>query len=335
MFRFENPEKLWLLCLVPILAFFLVWAWQKKKAALQLFGNTALLNVSDISDSLQKRRMVMLCAAIALLIVAWANPQQSGNQEAVKQQSADIFLALDLSNSMLAEDTRPNRLEKAKHFAARLTGALAGNRIGLIIFAGRAFLQMPLTTDYATAQIFIQSADPSLMPIQGTAIGEAIDIALKNVMSQKEPRPAALIVISDGEDHDKNAEAIAKQAVKSGLSISTVGVGTAEGGLIPEGHGGFKQDDDGKTVKSALNEAALKAIAASGNGIYTNIEEEDTAIKQVTKATATLEKRETQLRSFTNYQSYFQYPLLLGMSLLLLDLIYFNYIMKRNTVLKH
>jgi Ca-activated chloride channel homolog len=325
MFRFEYPEKLWWLAVVPVLVIFLRWAWQQRVAALQLFGNIKLLNVTEFSEKSQKIRVITLCLAVTLLIIAWANPQKSGTKETIRQQSADVFIALDVSNSMLAEDTRPSRLEKAKHFAARLTGALAGNRIGIIIFAGNAFLQMPLTNDYATAQIFIQSADPSLVPTQGTAIAEAIDITSKNVVSQKERHPAALIVISDGEDHDKNAENAAKNAIKNGISTNTVGVGSPEGGAIPNtASGGYKQDETGNTIKSALNEPALKSIAAAGNGEYVNVADENQAIAIMSKVTDQLEKRDTELRAFNSYQSFFQYPLFFALSLFVFDYFIFS-----------
>jgi Ca-activated chloride channel homolog len=329
MLRFEYPEKIWWLGLVPIVWLFLRWAWRKRVAALALFGNINLLNINLFSNQHQQIRVITLCSAVALLMLAWANPQKSGAKETIRQQSADVFIALDVSNSMLAEDTRPNRLEKAKHFASRLTGALAGNRIGIIVFAGNAFLQMPLTNDYATAQIFIQSADPSLVPTQGTAIAEAIDITSKNVLSQKERHPAALIVISDGEDHDKNAENAAKNAIKNGISVSTVGVGSPEGGAIPNtDRGGYKQDEAGNTIKSALNEPALQAIAAAGNGSYVGIEDENQAIAAMSKVTEQLEKRDTELRSFNNYQSFFQFPLFFALSLLSIDYFVLNYFFK-------
>ena len=217
----------------------------------------------------------------------------------------DLFIALDISESMLCEDISPNRLERAKRFSQRLINELKGDRIGVIIFAGNAYLQMPLTTDYAAANLFLRSANTGMAPTQGTAIDEAIAMAEKS-FEEDNKQHKAIIVISDGENHSESAVTKAREARENGLLIFTVGVGTASGGLIPLNISGFrdsKRDKEGQPVRTSLNEPMLQELAEIGDGAYFNISDGDQVITSLRQRIDRIEKREFEARSFTEYES--------------------------------
>jgi Ca-activated chloride channel family protein len=265
-------------------------------------------------------KFILLLIGISFLIIGWANPQWGTKREKVKRKSVDIFLALDISQSMMAEDVPPNRMERAKRFTQNLIQKLKGDRIGIILFAGNAYLQMPLTTDYAAAQLFLRSANPSQAPAQGTAISEAIDLAEKS-FEEDNKKHKAIIIISDGETHDEDALGRARKAADDGLLIYSVGVGTAGGGLIPTIIGGrsdYKRDNTGQPVRTSLNEQMMKDLADAGKGFYfnlssNNVEELSTSLRN---GIDKLEKREFEARVFNEYESYFQY--FIGLALLFL-----------------
>ena len=265
----------------------------------------------------------LLLFALSFLIIAWANPQWGTKKEKVKRKSADVFIALDISESMLAQDISPNRLERAKKFAQGLAQELRGERTGFIIFAGNAYLQMPLTTDYAAAELFIKSANTQQAPSQGTAISDAIDLA-ERAFEPENQHHKALVIITDGETHDQEAIERAVQANENGLMIFTVGVGTPDGGYIPlvySGRSGFKVDEKGEYVRTKLNENMLAELAAAGSGSYYNLSEGDQIIPALRERIDQLEKREFEQRSFNEFESYFQYFIALGLLFLLIEFI--------------
>ena len=323
MFRFETKEHLYALILLPILLIFFWMMWMMKKRALEKFGNPSLLarlmpEVSRYKDWL-KFSLLLLC--LAFLIIGWANPQWGSKREKVTRKSADVFIALDISLSMMATDILPNRMERAKQFTQKLIRALKGERIGTIIFAGNAYLQTPLTTDYSAAELFIRSANPNMAPSQGTAISDAIDLAERSYQEDNKHHKA-LIIITDGENHDEEALQRAVEARENGLLIFTIGVGTAAGSYIPDVIGGkqdFKRDKSGQTVRSKLNEDMLRQLADAGRGSYFNLAQNKEIVEVIKSQIDKVEKQEFEQRSFSEYESYFQYFLFPAILLLIIE----------------
>jgi Ca-activated chloride channel family protein len=264
----------------------------------------------------------LFVVAVGLLAIAWANPQAGAKKQTAVQKSADVFIALDISQSMLAEDVAPSRLELAKSFARKLVKALEGERIGLIFFAGDAFLQMPLSTDYTAANMFITDAGPDLISAQGTALAPAIDLASKSFGT--EPGGGrAIVLITDGEDHDQDAVDRAAQAYGDGIIVFAVGAGTEAGGPIPLGSAGgndlFKRDEQGEIVRTRLDQSLLQKLTASGGGVPYQLTQGDAAVAAIRREVQRLQKREVEVRSFAEYESYFQWFLLPAFLLLALE----------------
>ncbi len=323
MFRFEEISYLYLLAIVPVLVFtyFLYVLWVKKDRSKlsedKLFSQLA----PGFSWPRKYLKFGLLLFSLAFLLVGWANPQWGNKKEKVKAKSSDIFIALDISQSMMAEDISPNRLERAKRLAINIVKSLKGNRIGLILFAGNAYLQMPLSSDFTAAQIFIQSANTNQAGTQGTAITEAIDLA-QRAFEDDVQYQRALVIVTDGENHDEEAIAKAKEARDNGLVVFTVGVGTEEGGYVPyeeRGREQFKKDKDGVAIKSKLNLNLLRDLSDAGNGKYYLIQQGDKIISELKSEIERIEKQEVEQRSFSEYASYFQYFLAFGLLLLLIE----------------
>lgn len=260
---------------------------------------------------------------LASMIMAYANPQWGNKKEKIKAKSTDVYIALDISQSMMAEDVSPNRLERAKRLTQNVIQALKGNRIGLILFAGNAYLQMPLSSDYSAAQLFVSSANTGQASTQGTAISEAIDLALRAYEPGK-GNQRALIIITDGENHDDEAIAKAREATGEGLHIFTVGIGTIEGSLVPyrvQGREQFKRDENGNPVKSILNIELIEELARAGNGSSFLIGQGNQIVTGIKRDIDLLEKDEVEQRAFTDYTSYFQYFLIFGIIFLIFEFI--------------
>lgn len=323
MFRFENIEYLYAFGIIPVLVLFFFLMWYARQRAIRKFGDFALMKrlMPQMSKYKHGIKFTILMVALSFMIIGWANPQWGTKKEKVKRKSVDVFIALDISQSMLAEDISPNRLERAKKFSQKLINELKGERIGIIIFAGNAYLQMPLTTDYAAAELFIRSANTRQAPSQGTAISDAIDLAERS-FEQDNKHHKALIVITDGENHDQETIERAREANDNGLLIFTVGVGTPEGAYIPTvyaGQRGIKRDKTGNPVRSQLNETMLNDLAKEGDGVYYNLVEGDKVVGVLQERIDKVEKRELEQRSFNEYESYFQYFLGIGLFLMLLE----------------
>ena len=321
MFRFEQIYHLYALGLLPILIVFFIAMLLARRKAIARFGNSSLLQqlMPKMSKYKHSLKFVFLMLALSFLIIGWANPQWGSKKEKVERKSSDVFIALDISQSMLAEDVSPSRLARAKVFAQKLIEGLKGERLGTIIFAGNAYLQMPLTTDYAAAELFIKSANPSMAPSQGTAIVDAIDLAEES-FDPKNTNHKALIIISDGENHDNEALQTAQEAYENGLLIFTVGVGTEEGAYIPteiRGRYDFKRDQTGNPVRSIMNEQMLQDLANSSGGKYFNLAVgSEQVIEALRSSIESIEKREYEQRIFNEYESYFQW--FIGVALLFL-----------------
>ena len=286
-------------------------------------GDAPLLKslMPDASKYRSGIKFGLMLLALALLFIGWANPQWGSKKEQVKRKSVDVMIALDISTSMFAQDIPPNRLARAQRFAEGLIEKLKGERIGLILFAGSAYLQMPVTTDYAAAKLFVRSANPNLAGTQGTVIGEAIKLARKSFEGE-DGSHKALIVITDGEDHNGQADEEAAAARDDGIFLFTVGVGTSAGSFIPisiRGRDDYKRDETGQPVRSKLNGEMLAGIAEKGEGEYFHISEGDAVADALKKRIEQMEKRELEVRSFTEFNSYFQYFIGAGLLLLFVE----------------
>ena len=325
MFRFEQIEILHTLWVIPILVL-IYWMYiSYRKRQLNELGRIDLLK--RLAPGLQSRtkhgRFILLIAALAMLLIAYANPQWGTKKEKTTAQSSDIFLALDISQSMMAEDISPNRLERAKRLTQNIIQTLRGNRLGLIYFAGSAYLQMPLSSDYAAAQLFVSSANTGQASTQGTAIAEAIDLAMRAYEEDK-PFQRALIVITDGENHEEAVIQKAQEAKEKGLTIYVIGIGTEEGAFVPfisQGREQFKRDESGSPVKSSLNVELIQDLARAGGGRAYYIGDGNEIFNKLKREIALLEKQEVEQRAFSDYASYFQYLLAMGILLLLIEFI--------------
>ncbi len=324
MFKFEYIEHLYAFAIIPVLVMAFLWMWMMRKRAMAKMGDQPLLAQLMPKFSKYKHivKFVLLSLAMCALVIAWANPQWGTKKEKVSRKSADIFIALDISTSMLAQDIRPNRLERAKQFGMKLINAMKGERIGVIIFAGNAYLQMPLTTDYAAAILFMKSANTQMAPTQGTAITDAIDLAERS-FQQDNKHHKALVIITDGENHDQEAIERMQKANSDGLLAFTVGVGTAEGAQIPIDLGGgrrdWKRDETGNPVNTKINENMLRQLASAGDGSYFNLAQGDEVLADLRTKLEKVEKRELEQRSFSEFESYFAYFIALGLLLIIAE----------------
>ena len=323
MFRIEYIEHLYGLGIIPIIALIFYALWIRRKKTIQSFGKTELIHrlSANFSRSRVWIKFFALVISIAFIVIAWANPQFGGRKEKVQAMSSDVFIALDISNSMLAEDISPSRLERAKRFTSRLIRSMKGERIGLIFFAGSAYLQMPLTHDYAAAELFVNTANVEQAGTQGTSFSNAIELA-QNAFEPDQETQKALIFISDGEDHEEEAMAAAENLKSNSIIIYTIGVGTEEGAYIPEqgrGNNGYKVDDQGNLVLSKVNLSFMADIAEITGGKFYVINNERQVIEGINSEIDRLQKKEVEQKSFTDFTSYYQYFLIAGILFLLLE----------------
>ncbi len=266
---------------------------------------------------------MLLCLAFACIAVALVNPKVGTKFETVKREGVDIVFAVDVSKSMLAEDIAPNRLEKSKQLVTQIINNLASDRVGIIAYAGKAFPQLPITTDYAAAKMFLQSMNTDMLSSQGTAIDEAINLA-KTYYDDDGQANRILIIISDGEDHGTDAASIAREAAETGIRIFTIGVGNINGGPIPEKRNGillnYKKDSSGETVITRLDEQTLKNIAAEANGEYINGSNTGKVVESIKDLLAKMDKKEFEAKQFADFESQFQWFLGAAIFFLFLDI---------------
>jgi Ca-activated chloride channel homolog len=323
VFRFQHIEYLFGLAALPFLGalFFLLLRW-KKKTTLRI-GDRALVSqlVGSFSPFFFFLKFILLLLAFAAVVLAGANLQKPGTSENVNRQGVDVMLVLDVSKSMLARDISPSRLDRAKLLLTRLIDKLDNDRLGLVLFAGRAYLQMPLTTDHGAARMYIQDAGPDVVPTQGTVIGDALKMA-NTSFNSKERKYKAIVLISDGEDHDPEAMNQAKELAGSGVMINTVGIGSPDGApIIDPVTNDTKKDEQGQTVISKLNEAELQQLADATNGKYFRLDNMDDALITLTQQLGSIEKKSLNDEQYTDFKSYFQW--FLGIALVLLLAEYF------------
>ncbi|ULQ56194.1 VWA domain-containing protein [Flavihumibacter rivuli] len=321
MFRFEHIYFLPALGLVAILAGLFIYlnSWKKKTAA--RIGEPELVKAITANFSPAKFRLKVILAlvALAMMVIAIANPQTRGKQENIRKQGLDVMILMDVSKSMLAQDVKPNRLEKSRQLVSKLIDELKDNRVGLIWFAGRSYMQMPLTADLAAAHMYLQNAGPDAVPTQGTVIAEALKMA-GTAFNAKEKKYKAIVLISDGEDHDPEAQKVARSLVEAGVMINTVGVGSPEGSTIfdPETND-TKKDAQGRTVVSKLNEQELRNLASTGNGVYVFLQDPAAAANTIRKQLGTVEQKTLEDSSFIQYETYFYIFLALALLALLAE----------------
>ena len=321
MLRFEHSPFLYLLFLLILVAavFIGVLAWKRK--AIGRIGDKALVSqlFTGYSPRFFRLKFWLLFFGILFLVLGAANLQMGDKLQKVTKKGVDVMVALDVSNSMLAEDVQPNRLVRAKQLISRLMQKIPNDRIGLVVFAGNAYLQMPLTVDFSAAGMYLNTISPTMIPTQGTAIDEAIDRCQK-AFNQKENQHKAIVLISDGEDWSDQGIEAANKAHEDGVIINTVGIGSVKGAPIKDPESDtFIKDDKGDLVLTHLNEDVLKAIAKAGNGVYAHLSNTDQVVADLTDELSTMQKKVYGENLFADYKSYFQYFIGIGLLLLLLE----------------
>lgn len=323
MFRFQHINHLYVLAALPvfILLYIGLLAWKKNK--LKRLGDQRLVSdqILGTIPGRQTLKFILLAFAFTELVIGWANLQKGSGSEKVQRKGVDVVIALDVSKSMLAKDVAPDRLTRAKQLIMSMMDKMQNDRVALIVFAGRSYLQVPLTIDYSAMKMMLQNVQPDLVPTQGTVISDAIDLAVKS-FSQKEKKYKSLIIISDGEDHDETAIARAKEAADAGILIHTVGIGSPEGTTIydPDTKS-VKLDEQGNPVVSKLNEDELKNIAIAGKGTYNLLRNTNGVAERLVDEIDGMEQKQLGAIVFNSYDSYFQY--FLGIAFLLLAVEWF------------
>ncbi|MFW5831411.1 MAG: VWA domain-containing protein [Prolixibacteraceae bacterium] len=336
MFRFGNSEYLWGLLLIPLLTVVFIWARIARKRALKRFGNESLLNrlMPYASKSRPVFKFILLMLALGFFIVGVARPQFGSKLKKMKREGVELIIALDVSNSMKAEDIRPNRLERAKRAIVRLVDRLEDDKIGLIVFAGDAYTQLPITSDYNSAKLFLNSVNTQVVPKQGTAIGAAINLAIRSFTPEGEANKA-IVVITDGENHEDDAVAATENAVENNIVVHTIGMGLPSGSPIPvlrNGQKDYLKNNDGEVVITRLNEQMLEQIAAAGNGIYVRANNAQVGLNALFDEINKMEKAEMESLAYSEYDDQFQYFFAIGLLLILLEFVILE---RKNRYLKN
>ncbi len=337
MFRFAHVEMLWLLAVVPVAIAAYIWHTRRKRRQLKEFGDEELMrelmpNASRVKPTV---KFSLLMTALTLLIFAAAQPQYGTKEQTIKRQGIEVMFALDISNSMLAEDVAPNRLDRAKQMLSKLIDKMDDDKVGLVVFAGDAFVQLPITADYVSAKMFLQGIQPDLIKTQGTAIGSAITTCVRSFGDTESEASRVIILITDGENHEDDAKQAASQAKEKGIEVIVVGIGKPEGSPIPvPGTNNFMKDRQGNVVVSKLNEEMCKEIAIAGGGMYVRCDNTNTAMRAVQKEIDTLAKSEIETKVFTDYNEQYQSFVLIALLLLVIDFFIFNRKNKRLSRMK-
>ena len=332
MFRFPNPQYLWLLAAVPAFVLLFWAAARSRRLRLARFGCEATIRelMPEVSAGRKVLKFTIFCSAFALLALAAARPQFGSKLREEKSQGVEMMLVVDVSNSMLAEDFEPSRLERTKYAINKLFDGLKQDRVGLVVFAGEPKVQLPITSDHRMAKAFARRIDPSLVPVQGTAVGKALEQALLAFSDQsEEPRSRAIILITDGENHEDDALAVARRAADMGIRIYTIGIGTPEGAPIRIG-GEFVQDEKGDMVVSKLNEKMLSEIADLTGGAYVRSSKQSIGLDEIVKSINDMEQTEQSTVRFEEYNEQYQYLLVAALVLLLVEFLLLD---RRNPLL--
>lgn len=326
MFRFAQPEYLYLLLIVPLLVILFVWNTVRRKRKLQSFGDPELLAqyMPNVSLVRPQFKFYLQIIALILLIVALARPQFGVKEQTVKRQGMEVMIALDVSNSMLAQDVAPSRLERSKQLLSKIIDGMTEDKVGLVVFAGDAYTQLPITCDYVSAKMFLSSISPSLVARQGTAIGSAIDLSIKS-FGLESTASRAIILITDGENHEDDAIGAAKLAKEKGIQVFVLGVGKPEGSPIPlEGSMSFRKDKDGNVVVSKLNEEMCRQIAQAGGGMYLRVDNTNAAQRTLQQELDKLAKSELETRVYSEYNEQYQSFVIVALILLVIEFFIFG-----------
>ncbi len=322
MFRFAQPLFLYLLLFVPVLWGLYLYSRYRRRKDLKAFGNVAYL--SELAPEVSRWRplvkIIFQTVAFIVIVAMLARPQFGSKLETVKKKGVEIMVALDVSNSMLAKDINPTRLDKAKMMLSKLVDKLENDKVGLIVFAGDAYTQLPITTDYVSAKMFLNSINPQMVPTQGTAIGRAISTAM-NSFSPDSPADKAIIVITDGENHEDDAVQMAQEAASRGIKIDVIGIGSPQGSPIPVGNSenNFIKDASGNVVITKLNEPMAQQIAQAGEGIYVRADNTNGALRALMKEVDSMKETELDSRVYSEYNEQFIGLAWIAFILLLID----------------
>ena len=324
MLRFGHIDFLWGLAAVPvfIVLFILVTRW--KNRALASFGDKSVVGMMmpGVSLSVARLKFTLFTLAYAFVVLGAADPQVGSKVVEEKRKGADLMILLDVSNSMLAQDMAPNRLENAKRALSQLIDNLHDDRIGIVVFAGEAYVQLPMTTDYSAAKLFLNTINTEMVPTQGTAIGAAIEMGMKS-FDFKDGTGKAMIIITDGENHEDDAISAARAATEQKVSIHVIGIGSAEGAPIPIYQGGkqvgFHLDSAGHSVISKMNEDMCKEIAQAGNGAYVRATNSNSGLNIVMDQIAKIQRKTLDTKSFKDFEDRFQFFLAIAILLLIID----------------
>lgn len=322
MFRFSDPQYLYVLLLIPILFGYFVILNRTQKKNLKKYGNPELMAqlMPDVSSSRRWWHFILQLTAIMVCVFMLAGPQFGSKLEKIKRQGAELMIALDVSNSMMSEDIVPNRLEKSKQTLSKLIDEMVNDKIGLIVFAGGAYTQLPITADYVSAKMFLNTISTDLVPTQGTAIGSAIQLATRS-FGLETSSDKAIIIITDGENHEDDAVAMAKDAFEKGIRVHVVGMGSAKGAPIPTGkNNDYHKDKDGNVVITKLNEEMCQNIAQAGGGIYVRSDNSNAALKVLVKELEKMTKSEVETTIYSEYDEQFQALAWIVLLLLLVDM---------------
>ena len=329
MYKIEEPIYFYLLAIIPaMIVVFLLVLWWKKRVQ-RKFSNPALLEKLAPNSSTFKSilKLIMLLLGVAFLVVSLVNPKMGSKLKTVKREGVDVVFALDVSRSMLAEDIAPNRLEKAKQIISKIIDKLGSDRVGIIIYAGNSYPLLPITTDHAAANMFLQNANPDMVSSQGTAINEALELA-KTYYNNDEQTNRYLIIISDGEDHQEETKQVAQNLANDGVKIYTVGVGSEKGSPIPMRLNGsmigYKKDNQGETVITQRKPEVLEGIADAADGKYIDGNVTENPVKEISEIIANAQKSEFETKQFSDYKDQFQWFIAIGILFLILDIFLFD-----------
>lgn len=322
MFRFENPAFLYLLIIIPVIIVIRFLEMRKRKLKLKKFGDLSLLKqlMLDVSSSRKSLKFWLMVAALALLIVMLARPQMGTKISQEKRKGIEVIISLDISNSMRAEDVVPSRLDKSKMLVENMVDNFTNDKVGLVVFAGDAFIQLPITSDYVSAKMFLQNTDPSLIATQGTDLAGAIELSSKS-FTQQDKVGRAILIITDGEDHEGGAIEAAEKARKNGIRVFVLGVGSTKGSSVPDGNGGYMKDNSGQEVISALNEEICKQVAQAGGGAYIHVDNTSLAQRQLNDELTKLQKGDISSVVYSEYDEQFQAVGILVLILLIIEML--------------
>ena len=313
---------LWWLITIPVFVIAYIIITKRKQRQLMEFGDPELMAqlMPDASKSRPIVKFTLLIVALALLIVAAARPQYGQQEKTVKRQGIEVMVALDISNSMLAEDVAPNRLDRAKQMLSKMIDNMTDDKVGLVVFAGEAFTQLPITCDYVSAKMFLNTISPKLIPTQGTAIGAALQTAIRSFGIQESDAGRAIILITDGENHEDDATAVAKQAQELGIQVFVIGIGKPEGSPIPvPGTNDYIKDRSGQVVVSRLNEEMCQEIAQAGKGAYVRCDNTNTAMRALQQELDRIATTDLETTVYADYNEQYQSFLLIALLLLVID----------------